>query len=598
MMSGYTRSLEAKIAALESRVSSETRNSSVEGVTNSAHDDANEYARSEHEVTSYVDRREPEDRDTQSLVIPASETPAVSFSSSSYPAIANVSPIVEDQCGHSSLLIGILATLTSGNPCGIASRRSDAWHGINLSASIVEGALKPSSRTKLSSNAQDTLVQVYLERVNPRYPFLHVETFSGWYESWKSRSHSGLITDPKDRWADFIVTMVHAVSILLTPQVSQNDIVTSQALYNDAMKYAPFVFARPDPILHAQAYLLLTLHALHSPSSQMIIHMASITMRHCAIHNLHLAECERQERFPAFSRTLQIRRRVFWSARIQSRILNTMMRSDFHKINATSAWREHMLEELESWRTQIERLSHNTNRGYLSDRWVGMAYNYTVLILFQPNKINVLAGFGDRSVQACAQLALTFRAFQKDRQTAQLWPGLLSQFAVGVTLLYCFWATPPSYRTPAYRSPEAEPLRDVFDILAKEIPIYETSGIGHSPRCISTQSVSLIQSQMQFMRDVVRNRGVLRMVQEMISENFPVSPVGRIQTAPTADLESGGAHSSHLCSEHCALFDSTTFFDPTHIIEPDSMTDGGSNEPYGDFEDSVMFPAFFGSAEF
>lgn len=109
---------------------------------------------------------------------------------------------------------------------------------------------------------------------------------------------------------------------------------------------------------------------------------------------------------------------------IQSRILNTMMRSDFPKINATSTWREHMLEELESWRTYIERLSHRTNRGYLSDRWVGMAYNYTILILFQPDKTNVLTGFGDRSVQASAQIALTFRVFQKDRQTAQLWPGV------------------------------------------------------------------------------------------------------------------------------------------------------------------------------
>lgn len=195
----------------------------------------------------------------------------------------------------------------------------------------------------------------------------------------------------------------------------------------------------------------------------------------------------------------------------------------------------------------------------------------------------------------------------------------MSQFAIGVTLLYCFWATPPSYRTPAYRLPEvsealracstalailserwvqAEPLRDVFDILAKEIPIHETPGMDLSPRCISTQSITLIESQMQFMKDVVRNRGVLRMVQEMISEDFPVSPTERIQhQAPTASSEIGSA-GGHICSEHCALFDSTTFFDPTNIIEPDSVTDGDLNETYGGFEDSIMFPAFFGSAEF
>ncbi|KAJ5122226.1 hypothetical protein N7526_009163 [Penicillium atrosanguineum] len=587
----YTRSLEEKIAALESRASSEARNSSLEGETALEDDDANEQVRPEQENTSYVGRRELEDRDTQSLVIPTCEAPAIKFPPSFHSVISNVSPIAEDQCGHSTLLIGILATLTSGNPCGIASQRSDPWHEIILSSPIAEGALKPNPQILLPSSVEDALVEIYLERVNPRYPFLHAEMFSGWYKSWKLRRHSEPVDDPRDRWVDFFVTMVHAVSILLTPQVSQNDIVTSQSLYNAAMKYAPFVFSQPDPILHAQAYLLLTLHALHSPSSQMIINMVSITMRHCAINNLHRAECERQARFPEFSREQQIRRRVFWSAYaldrliswiyyipnnlpdehitvemfstvedaslhddtadisqpppelpqrtrlsptlhlircrgIQSRILNTMMRSDFHKINATSTWREHMLEELESWRTHIKRLSHSTNRGYLSDRWVGMAYNYTVLILFQPNKTNALAGFGDRSVQACAQIALTFRAFQKDRQTAQLWPGLLSQFAIGVTLLYCFWATPPSYRTPTYRLPEvsealracstalailserwaqAEPLRDVFDILAREIPIHETPGMDHSSRCMSTQSVSFIESQMHFMSDVVRN---------------------------------------------------------------------------------------------
>lgn len=101
-----------------------------------------------------------------------------------------------------------------------------------------------------------------------------------------------------------------------------------------------------------------------------------------------------------------------------------MLRSDFHEIYSSSAWREHMLEELESWKCQVERLSHRTNRGYLSDRWVGMAYNYTIALLHQPTKDNVCNGFGDRSIQASVQIALTFRAFQKDRQTAQLWPGV------------------------------------------------------------------------------------------------------------------------------------------------------------------------------
>lgn len=112
---------------------------------------------------------------------------------------------------------------------------------------------------------------------------------------------------------------------------------------------------------------------------------------------------------------------------IQSRIISTMMRSDFDKIDASSTWRQHMLDELESWRIQIQRLSHRSSRGYLSDRWVGMAYNYTILLLHQPSKENVSGAFGDKSVKASIRIMLTFRDFQKDRQTAQLWPGVSSR---------------------------------------------------------------------------------------------------------------------------------------------------------------------------
>lgn len=208
----YTQSLEEKIVALESRVPSEARNSSLEGVTALEDDDVNEYARPEEEDTPNVDRREPAVRDTQSLVIPMCEPPAINFLSPCYSTIPNASPITEDQCGHSSLLIGILATLTRGNPCGIASQRSDAWHEISSSSPIVEEALKPNPQIGLPSHVEDALVEVYLERVNPRYPFLHVETFSGWYKSWKSHRRSGLIADPRDRWMDFIVTMVRKLT--------------------------------------------------------------------------------------------------------------------------------------------------------------------------------------------------------------------------------------------------------------------------------------------------------------------------------------------------------------------------------------------------
>lgn len=88
------------------------------------------------------------------------------------------------------------------------------------------------------------------------------------------------------------------------------------------MQYLAHVFAQPDPVLHAQAYLLLTLHALHSPSSQMIVTIVSAMMRYCVMAQLHLAESEPQVPNPVFSLEVQTRRRVFWSAYALDRFIS------------------------------------------------------------------------------------------------------------------------------------------------------------------------------------------------------------------------------------------------------------------------------------
>lgn len=189
----------------------------------------------------------------------------------------------------------------------------------------------------------------------------------------------------------------------------------------------------------------------------------------------------------------------------------------------------------------------------------------------------------------------------------------MSQFTVGVTILYCFWATPLAYRTPAYHGAEvsealracstalailaerwaqAEPLRDVFDILAKEIPTYEPPSVSPTQKHITSESVALIESHMHAIREISRNRVVLRMLQEMTTDDFPASPQDYL---PETDSPRG----SHLCSEHCAIFHGTAFMDsmmnPT--LEPHSPT-GNLSDTYAEFDDSVIFPTLFGSAEF
>ncbi|KAJ5504382.1 hypothetical protein N7463_007256 [Penicillium fimorum] len=600
-------------------------------------------------------------------------------------------PDPRGQCGHSSLLIGILATLTSTDSSGPSQTQSESPNA-HIFEQFRDQVLQADRVLRLSTEASDRLVQIYLERVNPRYPFLHPATFLGWYESWKAHSQMDRVGDQLSLWKDYFVTMVHAVALLLTPRVSVDDIATSQSLYNTAMKYLAQVFAQPNPVLHAQAYLLLTLHALHSPSSHMIVTIVSAMMRYCVVAQLHLAESEPAVPNPAFSLEIQTRRRVFWSAyaldrfiswiyhipnnimdghisvelfsnvgdadlhhegsedsriqietpsqkthvspalhlfrcrRIQSRIISTMMRSDFKEIDASTTWREHMLGELDSWRSQLRLLSDVSSKSYTSDRWVGMAYNYTILLLHQPTKENVCNGFGDRSVPACVQIAMTFRTFQKDRQTAQLWPGygnqLLSQVAVGITLLYCFWATPSQYQTIAYRSREvpealracstalailaerwvqAEPLRDVFDVLAKEIPLYGTAEEDLQPRRISAQSASYIQSLIPLLTSIIMHRGVLRMIREMTTEDFPRSLNEEFHQQPAShDQTMLGSLSSHMCSEVCPFFREPTH--PGSMSNRDSQAfsspENGIGSVYGIDDETLMFPLLFGSAEF
>lgn len=211
----YIRSLQEKIADLESRGACETRDPSLHNDSALESDEVLEQAHYEQEYTPHSDQRASEVLDTQSLIVPTCEAPAITFPSPLHGIASNTSPIPGDHCGHSSLLIGVLATLTSGNPCGIAPQRSDARREINVSSPIAEKVLHPSHQIDLPSHVEDTLVQIYLERVNPRYPFLHVDIFSGWYKAWKTRRHSGPTTGRWDRWKDFIVIMVRQTACRL-----------------------------------------------------------------------------------------------------------------------------------------------------------------------------------------------------------------------------------------------------------------------------------------------------------------------------------------------------------------------------------------------
>lgn len=193
-------------------------------------------------------------------------------------------------------------------------------------------------------------------------------------------------------------------------------------------------------------------------------------------------------------------------------------------------------------------------------------------------------------------------------------PQLLSQVAVGVTLLYCFWATPSQHQTAAYKTREvpealracstalailaerwiqAEPLRDVFDTLAREIPVYGMVVDDPPPRRISAESASYIESLMPLLTSIIMHRGVLRMIREIITEDFP-----RGFPEPHDQALSPGL-GGHLCSEECPFFRRTDHAGSVAAnVQGFDPLEGGIGGAFRVDDETLMFPLLFGSAEF
>ncbi|RAL14862.1 nitrilase [Aspergillus homomorphus CBS 101889] len=543
------------------------------------------------------------------------------------------------------------------------------------------------AETGISSATQNKLIQIFLERVNPRYPFLHEETFVGWYDTWQSSKRLGQLLPAEERWKEFFVKMAFAVSLLIAPQVSPEDMTTSQTLYNSALPLLDTVFSCLDPVLHVQAYLLCTLHALHSPSSQTVLTMISAAMRCCVIAQLHLVPPISNVLDASTLLNLQMRRRVFWSAyaidrllswiyhvpcsladeniqvepfanlnddeikawesrseqqkerelapritqvssalhllrgrRIQSRILGMMMRTDYEqRFAARHDWRLHMLDALDQWKMQLQPHSDPASEGYTSEGWVGMLYNYTILILYRPTKKDSCRFVAEQCLKACSNILHTFWTYLKRRQTAQLWPGLLSQFGTGIILLYCLWATPVSERSALFQSQEivkavrtctvilavlserwvqAELLRDVFDILADSIPTQCSSEYDGGSR-LSEEAREMIKSRLPMLHAIVVNKDILRMLTELITEDYPWE-----DNAATTEICQWSSEDSHetssctLCWESRPVDGALEGFSQDHLLSagfwPSLYEETGELHSFssGEYPD---FPGLLGS---
>lgn len=166
----------------------------------------------------------------------------------------------------SSPAIGLLATF--------ARPEVENLHESSISTSPAR--LKDVEGT-LDQSVEDALFQTYQHKVQCRYPFLHLPSFQD-----PSKRHVNV-------WTGFFTNMILSIGLLLERNNRPNPAQTHQAFYRIAVtRYLSHVFAEPDRLLHIQAYLLLAMHAIYSPSTERIISIASATMRYCVMAQFHL----------------------------------------------------------------------------------------------------------------------------------------------------------------------------------------------------------------------------------------------------------------------------------------------------------------------
>ncbi|TPX06785.1 uncharacterized protein E0L32_002281 [Thyridium curvatum] len=480
--------------------------------------------------------------------------------------------------------------------------------------------------------------------------------------------------------------MIFSISLLLGKtgefQLSQ---ARQEDFYQVAIsRYLPHMFSLPDRVLHIQAYLLLAMHALYSPSTERLVSITSTAMRYCVMAQLHLADAEPRAADVAAKVGIQLRRRVFWSAyaldravstmfhlpfcipdyqittkmyanvddadlyrrceaafpddphsqpsytnisaalhivycrQIQSEILNTTLHRDFEKdFDRLPSWRRHILEKLDRWKSLCHRYTEDGARlSLVHEEWLHIVYNYSLLMLYQPNRQTAGGPAGDWTVKACVQTILIFRKFQRESAISEAWMGLIAQFKSGVALLYCFWATQGLSRSAAFDPSEVSEavrccsivlsllaerwhstkvLRDAFDILAREVPLVNfVASPSLRPKRIRPESSQKLLSLLSEIEAIVVHRDTLRMIREMATEAFPVSHHQQASTLQlTQDAINNDPSNQILESDESPMGTAITgdLFQP---VTPHFFTLDTSNLEPDDFDYAALgFPGLF-----
>ena len=530
----------------------------------------------------------------------------------------------------------------------------------------------------LPLDLQDLLLEAYRERAQAQYPFLHWNTFLTWHSEWRSatprdldkRSWQGFFVnivyatsllllrrpfvarfDAKLFYSNGIARLpavlqqsdriLHVQAYLLLAmhalhQSSTERIIslTSTTMRQCVQQQLHLGETEPEPSnVHVRiaiqvrrrcfwcAYLLdrLIMSAFDLPPSvpdlmitvrpfaniedSDLLEAASVTPPDCELSDMSTYTC-----MSSALHILQCRR-------IQSEISAVTLRWDYQThFEDASEWRIRILAELENYKSRVQKFSDPQSKGYTSQRWLAMIYHYTLLMLYRPTKENVTSSAGDWSVQASCQACLMFRRTQIDRQIAQPWLALLVQFQSGITLLYCFWATPPECRTDNYDSldvpdalracsnilaimadrwAKADCLRDVFELLAREIPLVDRPN--KPPIRLAEKTVQAIHTHLPQVRSLVVHRPVLRMIEEIISQDFPrartvAQPCRPPSVAGMLGPDEGGYVAQASAAVQAANYN---FQLPFSIEQPFEYRDVGAGMGDVDVDGLLEFPGAF-----
>ena len=157
--------------------------------------------------------------------------------------------LLSDGISGISPAVGLLGALASSEAENAAHELSSASGNPHEPIGNSTMSQTPSESLILDPNSEKALFRIYRDNVQTRYPFLCLETV-------KRVNQRG-----NDLATAYFANMIAAVGLLVRkPDEVRLPQAYHQTFYRTAItRYLPHVFAKPDPIAHIQAYLLLAM---------------------------------------------------------------------------------------------------------------------------------------------------------------------------------------------------------------------------------------------------------------------------------------------------------------------------------------------------